>query len=100
MISVPCVLKLRKSINKRSSAFCLHFIEPKLHEVFFLTLQYWKLSCFICHRPEITMFFVLKVSSSETFPCAENQRKWPQICIISENRLVGLFILPLVHFLF
>lgn len=83
-----------------SSAFCLRFTEPKLHKIFFLTLQYWKVSCFISHTLENTTFFVLKVSSSETFPSAENQSKWPQICILSENRLVGLFILPLVHFLF
>lgn len=78
------------------SAVCLRFIKPKLHEISFLTLQYWKLPCFISRS---LLFFVLKVSSSENFPSAENQSKWPQICILSESRLDGLFILPLVHFI-
>lgn len=98
---LPCVLKQRKSINQWSSAFCLHFTELKWHEILFLTSQCGTRRCFISRSPRsATFFFVLNVSTSETFPCAENQTKWPQICILSENRTVVLFILRLVHFLF
>lgn len=42
--------------------------------------------------------FILKDSSTVAFPYAKSQNKWPQICVLSENRLG--WILPLVHFLF
>lgn len=43
--------------------------------------------------PRVPLFFFLsKVSSSEAIPFAKSQNKWPQICIISGNRLVGFFI--------
>lgn len=31
--------------------------------------------------------FILKDSSTVAFPYAKSQNKWPQICVLSENRL-------------